>query len=111
MNQSVVYRLRALLCVNEHMIYIIQQIVDCVFLDCVYIMHVCFIYIITANITVGYERTLYTTPEGDTEVELCVVIYKPPSGGTPRSFVLSYSTADGTASEYLKKECYYDHNL
>ena len=54
---------------------------------------------LTANITVGYERTLYTTPEGDTEVELCVVIYEPPSGGTPRSFVLSYSTADGTASE------------
>ena len=57
------------------------------------------LYTLTANITVGYEMTLYTTPEGDTEVELCVVIYEPPSGETPRSFVLSYSTADGTASE------------
>ena len=66
-------------------------------------MHACFMYAhiftLTANIIVGYERTLYTTPEGDTEVVMCVVIYEPPSGGTPRSFVLSYSTADGTASE------------
>ena len=51
----------------------------------------------TAPIRVGYEKTVYTTPEGDVEVELCVIIYQPPSGGAPRPFTISYSTEDDTA--------------
>ena len=50
-----------------------------------------------ADICVGYERTIYTTPEGDVSVELCAIIYEPDTGVAPRPFVISYVTA---ASEY-----------
>ena len=49
------------------------------------------------NITVGYEFTLYTTNETVGEVELCAVIFQPPTGGAPRDFVISATTRNGTA--------------
>ena len=52
-----------------------------------------------ADIRVGYERTVYTTPEGDISVELCAIIYEPDTGVAPRPFVLSYATADDTAGK------------
>ena len=60
-------------------------------------------FICEGNISVGYETTLYTIPEEDIMVELCVVIFDPPTGGAPRPFVLSYATADGSASEYIEE--------
>ena len=40
---------------------------------------------------------MYTTTEGDGQVELCVVIFEPTSGGAPREFTLTITTEDGTA--------------
>ena len=51
----------------------------------------------TDPIRVGYERSVYTTDEGQTEVELCAVIYEPPSGVAPRPFFIFASTMDGSA--------------
>ena len=48
-------------------------------------------------IRVGYERSVYTTDEGQGVVELCAIIYDPPSGGAPRPFFIFASTMDGTA--------------
>ena len=56
-------------------------------------------HITIGQITVGYESTSYTTSEGKGNVEICAIIYQPTTGGTPRSFVVSASTADGTASK------------
>ena len=51
------------------------------------------------DIVVGYERTLYSTPEGDLTVLICVIIFEPSSGGAPRPFNLTYSTEDYTAGK------------
>ena len=51
----------------------------------------------TDPIRVGYERSVYTTDEGQGVVELCAIIYDPPSGGAPRPFFIFASTMDGTA--------------
>ena len=59
----------------------------------------CCYQIPAADIRVGYERSIYTTPEGDIFVELCAIIYEPDSGVTPRPFVLSYATDDYTAGK------------
>ena len=40
---------------------------------------------------------MYTTTETEGTVVLCAIIFDPPSGGAPRPFVLSVTTADGTA--------------
>ena len=48
-------------------------------------------------IIVGHERTVYTTSEGGGQVELCVVIFEPSSGGAPREFNLTITTENGTA--------------
>ena len=56
--------------------------------------------LLCADIEVGYEETLYITPEGNVFVELCVVIIEPRSGGAPRPFNLSYTTEDFTAGIY-----------
>ena len=50
-----------------------------------------------ADIRVGYERTVYTTSEGEGFVRLCAIIYSPDSGVAPRPFTISYTTADDTA--------------
>ena len=50
-----------------------------------------------ADIHVGYERTVYTTSEGDMSVELCAIIYEPITGVAPRDFVVSSTTSAGTA--------------
>ena len=51
----------------------------------------------------GYERTVYTTTEGEGSVELCVVVTSPATGGAPRSFVVAAATVDDTAGkEYVK---------
>ena len=55
----------------------------------------------TGNITVGYEFTSYTTTEGSGMVEICAVIYQPPTGGATRQFVVSSTTRDGSASKIL----------
>ena len=52
---------------------------------------------LTDAIRVGYERSVYTTDEGQGVVELCAIIYDPPSGGAPRPFFIFASTMDGTA--------------
>ena len=56
-------------------------------------------HISAAHIRVGYERTIYTTPEGDISVELCAIIYEPDTEVAPRPFVLSYATDDYTAGK------------
>ena len=56
-------------------------------------------HITTGQITVGYEFTSYTTSEGEGSVEICAIISQPPTGGALRAFVVSASTADGTASK------------
>ena len=48
-------------------------------------------------IVVGYELTVYTTSEGEEEVELCAIVHDPPSGGAPRPFVISSTTRNGSA--------------
>ena len=58
---------------------------------------VCTIPLLTDPIVVGYERTVYTTPEGARQVELCAVVTDPPTGGAPREFFLLATTEDGTA--------------
>ena len=52
---------------------------------------------LTDPIRVGYERSVYTTDEGQGVVELCAIIYNPPSGGAPRPFFIFAITMDGTA--------------
>ena len=46
-----------------------------------------------------YEFPEYTTSETIGFVELCAVVTSHP-GGTPRPFVISATTADGSASTY-----------
>ena len=53
-----------------------------------------------APITVGYEYTVYTTSEDQGTVELCAIIYDPPSGLAPRDFVILSTIRDGTAGYY-----------
>ena len=48
---------------------------------------------VAGNVTVGYERTVYTTTEGQGMVELCAVV----PGGAPRIFTISITTQNGTA--------------
>ena len=50
-----------------------------------------------ADIRVGYEETVYTTPEGQRFVTLCAIIYLPSSGVASRPFTISYATANDTA--------------
>ena len=50
-------------------------------------------------ITVGYERTVYTTTEGDGSVTLCAIVTEPATGGAPRPFTIAATTSDGTAGE------------
>ena len=56
----------------------------------------CFTSFLTDPIRVGYECSVYTTDEGQGVVELCAIIYDPPSGGAPRPFFIFAST-NGTA--------------
>ena len=42
-------------------------------------------------IDVGYEYEVYTTSEGDAQVELCAIFYSPDTGA-PRGITLSAST-------------------
>ena len=46
----------------------------------------------TDPIRVGYNQTEYTIDEGQPQVQLCVIIYEPDSGGAPRPFSLLVST-------------------
>ena len=46
---------------------------------------------------VGYNQTFYTTTEGNVSVTICVVIFEPQTGGSSRSFTLSYNTENYTA--------------
>ena len=54
-----------------------------------------------ADIHVGYERTVYTTPESQRFVTLCAIIYSSSSGVAPRPFAISYTTADDTAGIHV----------
>ena len=54
----------------------------------------------TDPIRVGYEETVYTTTEGQRQIQLCAVIYDPAAGGTPRPFFLFASTTDDTAGKH-----------
>ena len=53
------------------------------------------------DITVGYELILYTTTEGQGQVELCAVIFEPDTGGTPLPFELSFATEDSSAGQLV----------
>ena len=55
------------------------------------------------RIIVGYEFTTYTADGEGTTVEICAVIYEPPTGGAPREFVVSSTTRDGSASKRLNE--------
>ena len=68
----------------------------------------CCYHISAADIRVGYERTVYTTPEGEMFVELCAIIYEPDTGVAPQPFVISYATADDTAGKCV---CHIVHIL
>ena len=58
--------------------------------------------LLAADIQVGYEMTVYTTPEEDTTVELCAIIYEPTlNGSSPRPFTLSYKTSGGSARMFF----------
>ena len=53
---------------------------------------------------------MYTTDEGQRQVELCAVIYEPASGGAPRPFSLLISTSAGTAGiGYKAAQCCFDN--
>ena len=69
------------------------------------IVYITCMYSITANccadIRVGYERTVYTTTEGEGVVLLCAIIYSPDSGVAPRPFTVRYTTADDTAGMHI----------
>ena len=54
-------------------------------------------FCLPVNISVGYDPTMYVTTEGQGMVDLRIVIFDPPAGGTPRPFTLLVSTMDGTA--------------
>ena len=60
-----------------------------------------FYIFLTDPIQVGYQRSVYTTDEGQAVVELCAIIYEPPSGVAPRAFFLFASTLDGTAGRSI----------
>ena len=51
-----------------------------------------------ADISVGYELTIYTISEDMGQVEICAVLMDPGPATAPRDFVLSSTTASGTAS-------------
>ena len=57
----------------------------------------------TGPITVGYEFTVYSTSESAGVVEICAIIYEPPTGGALRDFVVSSTTRDGSASKRLNE--------
>ena len=57
----------------------------------------------TGPITVGYQFTVYSTSESAGVVEICAIIYEPPTGGAPRDFVVSSTTRDGSASKRLNE--------
>ena len=48
-------------------------------------------------IQVGYDPIVYTTSESEGIVELNIFVLSHPVDGTPRPFVLSVNTSDGTA--------------
>ena len=48
---------------------------------------------------VGYNQTFYSTTEGNGSVIVCVVIFEPQAGGSPRPFTLSYNTENYTAGK------------
>ena len=51
---------------------------------------------IPLGVTIGFERTLYSTTEGeDPSVELCAVLI---TGTLEREAVVAFSTRDGTAT-------------
>ena len=50
-------------------------------------------------ITVGYDSTVYTTDEGQSQVELCAIIFVPDDGGAPRPSSILASTTDDTAGQ------------
>ena len=60
------------------------------------------------EIVVGYNPTEYTTSEGIGRVDLSIVVFSHPIGGTPREFTLSVRTRDGTAGNiYHNIQCSY----
>ena len=50
----------------------------------------------TERTVIGYERTVYTTPEGNRTVELCARVFSP-ACGSPRDIEISATTQNGTA--------------
>ena len=56
-------------------------------------------YFFLADIVVGYNQTFYSTTEGNVSVTICVVIFEPQTGGSPRPFTLSYNTENYTAGK------------
>ena len=61
------------------------------------------LHLLTDPIRVGYERSVYITDEGQTDVELCAIIYEPPSGRALRPFFIFATTTDGSAGTYVDR--------
>ena len=56
-----------------------------------------------ADISVGYELTVYTTSEDMGQVEICAVLMAPGPVTAPRDFVLTSTTENGTAGMFYHK--------
>ena len=56
-----------------------------------------------ADISVGYELTVYTTSENMRNVQICAVLMAPGPVIALRGFVLSSTTESGTASKFNHK--------
>ena len=59
-----------------------------------------FFFDFQAPIEVGYEFSVYPTPEGAGSVTLCAVVMNFP-GGSPRPFTITATTEDGSAGMYI----------
>ena len=55
----------------------------------------------SGRVVVGYEFTVYIADGEGTAVEICARIYEPPTGGSPREFVVSSTTQNGSASKRI----------
>ena len=66
--------------------------------------------LVSDEITVGYEFTVYPASEEQEEVVVCAVIYEPELGGAPRDFVLLSTTRDGSASMWLAPKLHSNYN-
>ena len=61
-----------------------------------YVTTASYVTLSSVPIEVGYEFSVYSTPEGAGLVTLCAVVMNFP-GGSPRPFTINATTEDGSA--------------